>query len=220
MDDPSLPSADEYHDFFDGIYTAAGRNDAAVPWQNAVSRSMVDEWLTGFDASQHTNALVVAAGLGDDAAALAARGLDVTAFDRSPAAVDWAAERHAHHDITWATADLFMPPADWRAGFDLVLEVFTIQSIPPDRQAQAAKAIRSLTAAGGRLVVVALVRSPDSDPSGPPWPLHPATLDAIGVHDDTSRWSTEDHSERELAPDLRIVRRTLRRSDQIAERAR
>lgn len=163
-------------EFFETIYARADGDDGAVPWQDAISRPFVEAWLQRFVPTDHTRAIVVAAGLGDDAAALAARNLEVIAFDSSPTAVDWARTRHPDAPVEWHVADLFATPSGWTADFDLVLEVFTVQSIEPARQAEAATAIRSLVAPGGTLVAVALVHGGEDVPAGPPWPVHPSTV--------------------------------------------
>ncbi len=173
------PGDDDLGAFFDDIYRRAGRDDSGIPWQHAVSEAMVERWLATFDPASHRRALVVAAGLGDHAAALAERGLDVVAFDRSPAAVAWAEERHPGAGVAWTVADLFDPPAAWSGSFDLVLEVFTIQSIPPADQARAAAMVASFLSPGGLLVIVALLGDGVLPPSGPPWALDPSTLTAL-----------------------------------------
>ena len=166
--------------FFDAIYEAAGRDESRIPWQDAISRTVVQRWLDHFDPEPHRRALVVASGLGDDAVALAELGLQVTAFDSAATAVAWARERHPDAAVDWQVADLFDPPEGWTGGFDLVLEVFTVQSIEPGRQDDAAAAIAGFVAPGGTLVAVALVRDPARPPEGPPWPLDPATLASLG----------------------------------------
>lgn len=166
-------------DFFESVYRRADGDDTAIPWQHAISRRLVDDWLIGFDPDTPRRALVVAAGLGDDAAALAARGLDVVAFDAAPTAVEWARRRHRQGAVEWCVADLFALPEAWHDAFDLVLEVFTVQSIPPTQQVAAARAIARTVGAGGRLVVVAITVDGDEEPSGPPWPLRSGAVDAL-----------------------------------------
>jgi len=165
--------------FFDGIYERAGGDDGAVPWQHALSRPFIGEWLEGYEPDGDVRAMVVAAGLGDDAAALARTGATVTAFDVSPTAVAWAKERHADLEVEWRQADLFDLPAEWAGAFDLVVEVFTVQSIQPSRQAEAAHVVADLVAPGGTLVVVALIHHADEEPGGPPWPIRPETLEIL-----------------------------------------
>jgi SAM-dependent methyltransferase len=166
-------------DLFESLYQQAEGDDTAVPWQHAVSRRLVGDWLARVEPGSHRRALVVAAGLGDDAAALAARGLEVVAFDAAPTAVAWARRRHPEAPVDWHVADLFELPAAWREAFDLVLEVFTVQSVHPSHQVDAAAAIRATLASGGQLVVVAITVDDDGQPSGPPWPLRPSVVDAL-----------------------------------------
>ncbi len=177
-------------DFFDAVYAQADGDEGSVPWQHAISRRFIADWLDAYAPTGHER-VVVGAGLGDDAAALARKGLDVTAFDVSPTAVEWSASRHAELDVDWLVANLFELPAEWSEAFDLVVEVFTIQSIPPARQPAAADAIRRLLAENGTLVAVMLVHSGDSEPEGPPWPLHPTTLARLTEDLDESRRRTE-----------------------------
>lgn len=219
------PADDDLEDLFDGIYADAGRDDAAVPWQRAASREVVGRWLEQLDPSAHRRALVVAAGLGDDAAALARLGLDVVAFDRSTVAVEWAQERHPDVTVAWEVADLFDPPAEWTAAFDLVLEVFTIQSVAPEDQERAAATIAGFVQPGGTLVAVAIVREPGTEPSGPPWPLDPRTLDDLEQERDGWRGMVRTGGEETplgqvpgpgggespLGHGTRLVRRDLRR---------
>lgn len=173
-------SSPESTEFFESMYSAAGGDDSRIPWQDAISKRLFGDWLETFDPSRHQRALVVAAGLGDEAAALAALGLGVVAFDHAPSAVNWARERHKDVTIDWQVADLLSPPAEWIGAFDLVVEVFTIQSIDPQLQVTAAEAVRSFVGAGGALLAVALVRRGDEPPGGPPWPLHHDTLESLG----------------------------------------
>lgn len=175
-----LRSADVSSDFFEAMYAQADGDDEAVPWQHAMSRRIIADWLGNLEPGRGERAVVVAAGLGDDAAALAATDRDVVAFDAAPSAVEWARARHPGADVDWTVADLFDLPDDWSEAFDLVVEVFTVQSIEPARQPDAAIAIRELVAPGGTLVAVALVHDGSIDPSGPPWPLHPATVEVLG----------------------------------------
>ncbi len=166
-------------EFFEAMYANAGGDDGAVPWQHAMSRQMIGDWFEAYSPAGHRRAVVVAAGLGDDAAALATQGLDVVAFDVSPTAVEWARDRHPDVEVDWRVADLFAPPAEWDAAFDLVLEVFTVQSIEPAQQPEAARVVRSFVGPGGALVAVAIVHDGGVVPEGPPWPIHPSTLDVM-----------------------------------------
>jgi len=163
--------------FFDQVYAGARGDETAVPWQAAASRPLFDAWYARLEDRPGAKALVVAAGLGDDAAALAAKAFDVTAFDGAATAVDWARRRHPGVPVAWHVADLLAAPAAWADAFDLVVEVFTVQSISPDREIKAAEAVRSFVAPGGTLLVIAITGDPAT--GGPPWPLSAEVIDAL-----------------------------------------
>ena len=148
----------------------------------------------------------MAAGLGDDAAALAGLGLEVVAFDAAPSAVQWARRRHLDVDVTWQVADLFALPDDWRAAFDLVVEVFTVQSIAPGRQIAAVEAIRRTVSPGGVLLAVAITVADSEEPSGPPWPLRPPVVDAL-----LDGLLPRSRHDEELSPGVTAVRLELER---------
>lgn len=125
------------------------------------------------------DAVVVGCGLGHEAADLARRGCRVTAFDLSPTAIAWARREHADVDVDWRVADVLDLPADLVAAFGLVVEVRTVQSLPPGDHDAAMTAIASLVAPGGWLVATVLLATSDEVRrtwQGPPWPLAPSDL--------------------------------------------
>lgn len=121
-------------------------------------------------------AMVVACGVGDDAEQLATHGWEVTAFDISPTAIAWCHERFPHSVVDYVVADLFDLPEEWNRAFDLVVEVWTIQSIPPQQAGRAIEAIAALVTDGGSLLVSALTSDAATRPNGPPWPVLPQAL--------------------------------------------
>jgi SAM-dependent methyltransferase len=125
--------------------------------------------------------VVVGCGLGDDAVELAGRDLEVTAFDVSPTAVRWAAERFPDAPVDWRVADLLALPDDLTDAFDLVVEVATVQSLPGVVRDAAMHAIGSLARPGGVVVVVTLM-AVDAEVArrwtGPPWAQAPSELAA------------------------------------------
>lgn len=125
------------------------------------------------------DAVVVGCGLGDEAADLARRGCRVTAFDVSPTAVDWAQRRFPDVDVDWRVLDLFDLPEELAGAFGLVVEVRTVQSVPPERRDAAMHAIASLVGPGGYLVATLLLATSDTASrawQGPPWALAPSDL--------------------------------------------
>ena len=162
--------------WFDPLYAAA-RADAdpqRVPWVDLRPNRFLGEWLRREDPRPAAGmaVLVVGCGLGDDAEELARRGFAVTAFDFSPTAIDWCRERFPESRVDYRVADLLALPAEWRRGFDLVVDVYTVQSLPLKIRRRALAALAELVAPGGRLLLVAHLRADEvSDPAGPPWPL-------------------------------------------------
>ena len=158
--------------WFETIYTNAREHQERVPWDRQAPHPALVAWLNDHPAKGGARALVVGSGLGDDAEAVAAAGYETTAFDVSPSAVEGAQARHPESPVSYLVADLLSPPAEWQAGFDLVVEIWTVQAMPMALRDQAIAAIRELVGRGGTLLAIANSR-PDHQtvPPGPPWPL-------------------------------------------------
>lgn len=167
-------------EWFEPLYARANRDASAVPWAGMEPMPQLVSWLDQLDGGvDGLTALVVGCGLGDDAAELARRGAIVTAFDVSATAVQWARERFGELGIDFVVADLFDLPAGWARSFDVVVEVRTIQSLPPSVRAPASAAVGRCVGPQGLLVVVALLATSQAAreaAGGPPWPLAPAEL--------------------------------------------
>lgn len=162
--DPPYHSATSW---FDPLYAAAGRDPSGVPWAHLEPCA----WVTDFLARRPGGgkAAVVGCGLGDDAEAVAGAGYATVAFDVSRHAVAWCRERFPDSLVDYRVADLFDLPEDLIGAFDRVVEVRTIQSLPPSMRHDAIDAVASLIAPGGVAVIVALSRPDRTIPSGPPW---------------------------------------------------
>lgn len=182
-----VPTTDPDGRLFDDIYAQLrGKDPSAVPWANGRPNTLFASWLHRESqrgaAANGKRALVIGSGLGDDANALAARGYDVTAFDYSPHAIDWARQRFPDASVDWRVADLFALPRSWRQAFDLVVEIHTIQALPVTRRQDTIRAISDTLAPGGSLVMVAMTRDVRDPLRGRPWPLTEAEVDAIEWH--------------------------------------
>jgi SAM-dependent methyltransferase len=167
--------------WFERLYAEARSGAAVVPWDVADPHYLLTDWARGrtLDGSGR-RALVVGAGLGRDAEFIAGFGFDTTAFDISPSAIQSAQQRHAGSAVHYRVADLFAPPAQWRHGFDLVVESLTVQALPVGERGPAIAQVPRFVAPGGTLLVIAAGReAPPAD--GPPWPLDRVEVEAFAA---------------------------------------
>lgn len=172
-----MPTPDENNPtaWFDPLYRNADEDGTGVPWTNMATHPGFDAWLArnALDGQGKT-ALVVGCGMGDDAIELASHGFSVTAFDVSEAAIGHCRRRFPDSSVDFCVADLFDPPADWRRSFDFVLEIYTIQALPPKYEQDVISTIADFVSRDGQLVTVAIVSDEQRTfESGPPWALTP-----------------------------------------------
>ena len=157
--------------WFEDLYCQAGDDPTIIPWADLAPNPNLVDWLEQNQGAGRGRALKVGCGLGDDAEELARRGFETTAFDIAAAAIAWCRRRHGQSPVNYVVADLFQAPAEWQAGFDFVLESYTLQVLPPDMRTDAARCIASFVAPGGALLVVARGRDPNQSVGKMPWPL-------------------------------------------------
>jgi Methyltransferase domain len=170
-----LASDEEATGWFEPLYAAAERGEAAVPWDQGVPSPLLVAWAEKRRASGR-RALVVGSGLGDDAEYVAGLGFETDAFDISPSAVAGARRRFPDSGVSYRVADLLDLPADWDGAFDLVVESITVQSLPPRLHPQAIAAVSRTVAPGGTLLVISGARAENEPVDGPPWPLTPSEI--------------------------------------------
>ncbi|MFO0827698.1 MAG: methyltransferase domain-containing protein [Phycisphaerales bacterium] len=161
---------------FDERYRAAAAGDRAqIPWENGAANPLVVDWLDHRAADvlrTGARVAVVGCGLGHDARAFARRGYDVSAFDVSPAAIEWAKSIDPEWSEIFSVADLFELPSRWKRRFDLVVEVYTVQALPPATRKTSLAAIESLLHPHGALLFVCRgADRPQQLDDGPPWAL-------------------------------------------------
>ena len=195
--------------WFERLYAEARRGEAVVPWADLAPNPHVVEWLER-EAPPPGRALDIGSGLGDTAEDLARRGFSVIAFDVSASAIDEARRRFASSRVDYRVADLLRLPAGLEGSFDLVVECYTLQVLPPEPRAQAVAALRRLPRPGGSLLVVARGREPEEPPGQMPWPLTRAEVEAIATPD-LALVRFEDFLDREDPP-VRRLRALFRRA--------
>ena len=196
--------------WFEHLYQQAGGEAAIISWADMQPNPNLLEWLDQSGARGPGLALKVGSGLGDDAEELARRGFETTAFDISETAINWSRKRFPNSAVNYIVADLFSPPADWLGKFDFVLEAYTLQVLPPELRAEAARCISSFLAPGGLLLLIARLREPNEPEGKMPWPL---TQDELSLFEEQGlkQLSFEDYSDDEYPP-VRRFRAVYQRS--------
>lgn len=186
---------------FESIYVEAQGDATRIPWAHARPNPSLVNWLNAVAPSLircGARVCVVGCGLGEEARELLRRGYDVLGFDISPTAIEWAASIDPENAASYVVADLFDMPPRWRHRFDLVVEVHTLQSLPPSRHRAAMAAMAELVARHGHLLAIA--RGADEMPAedaGPPWPLTVdslrAGMDAAGLAEESLHSFLDDN---------------------------
>jgi SAM-dependent methyltransferase len=198
--------------WFEALYKAADGNAAIVPWADLAPNPNLVEWLERESpAGNGRRALKIGCGLGDDAEELARCGFSVTAFDVAPSAIAWARRRFPRSAVDYQVANLLDPPVSWREGFDLVVESYTLQVLPPALRPGAFVRLAEFLAPGGTLLVIARAREPREAEGEMPWPLVRSELAAFEAQGLTPL-SLEDYVDRREDPPVRRFRATFRRA--------
>lgn len=168
--------------WFDQLYAAGVAGEVPMPFDPAAPHLMLVQWAQARSpAAGGQRAAVVGCGLGADAEYVAGLGYDTVAFDIAETAVRVARRRHPGTSVDYVTADLLDPPVGWLRGFDLVVEVYTVQALPDPPRRAAIVNVGRLVAPGGTLIVVAArPEHPGAQVKGPPWPLVREEVEAFG----------------------------------------
>ncbi len=158
--------------WFEVLYASASSDAAIIPWADLAPNPNLVSWLESrSEIAPGQRALKVGCGLGDDAEELSRLGFDTTAFDISGTAVSWCRRRFPASSVHYIEADLMLPPIDWARRFDLVVESYTLQVLPPGLRSDAMRRVAGFVAPGGTLLVVTRGRGPGDPQGSMPWPL-------------------------------------------------
>lgn len=141
--------------WFEDLYKSAGNDPSTIPWAGQKPNPYFIQWLDmNHIAGNGKRGLVIGCGLGDDSEELLKRGFNVTAFDISPTAVEWAKKRFPDSKVEYRVADLFDLPNEWLGSFDFIFECYTIQALPRSVRTDVIGNVASLAAPKGSLLVV------------------------------------------------------------------
>lgn len=166
--------------WFDRLYAAGRRGDVPLPWDRGVPNQLLVKW-AGERSAGHGRAVVVGCGLGQESEFVGRLGYDTTAFDISPTVISLVRQRFPDTPVNYVVGDLFAQPPQWRQAFDLVVEIFTVQALPPELRSRATAGVRDLVAPGGTLMLIYGMRDDDAPVQGPPWLMTRADIDAYGA---------------------------------------
>lgn len=172
---------DQPSNWFEPLYAGSNKEGEGVPWANMKTHPSFFNWLSQHELDgRNKTALVVGCGLGDDAIELEARGFSVTAFDVSDTAIKLCKQRFPKSNVSFMQADLLAEQQQWHGKFDFVLEIYTVQALPPKYEPTLIQNISSFVSDEGKLLVVAevdtIARHFDN---GPPWLLTPQHIESF-----------------------------------------
>lgn len=162
------------NDWFETLYSQTNEKGEGVPWANMSPHPIFKNWIDkNPNLGNDKTALVVGCGLGDDAIELESHGFNVTAFDVSDSAIEICKKRFPTSQVKFIQADLIKGIPEWSGKFDFVLEIFTIQALPPKYEDLLIKNISDFVADNGILVVITEIQNRKrSFENGPPWLLN------------------------------------------------
>jgi len=168
--------------WFEALYKEGEEGKSVVPWADGQKNPHLAEfWRAHPQKTGGKSALVIGCGLGDDAQQLAEWGYQTTAFDISETAIRTAKNRFPKTTVEYRVANLLQPPAEWTHSFDFVLEVYTLQALPPTVRSQATQNVAAFVRPGGNLLILARGREPQEPEGQLPWPLTRAELADFGL---------------------------------------
>jgi len=172
---------DQPSDWFEPLYADSNTNGEGVPWATMETHPYFQKWLTQNPLDGHGKlALVVGCGMGDDAIELESLGFQVTAFDVSGTAIKFCKERFPQSNVEFVQADLLKSQSQWKRKFDFVLEIFTVQALPPKYEEELIENISNFVAPDGQVLVIAEVGSKKrAFENGPPWILTSQHIDSF-----------------------------------------
>lgn len=162
------------NDWFETLYSETNVAGEGVPWANMATHPLFKSWISKNPIKgEGKTALVVGCGMGDDAIELEKHGFKVTAFDVSTSAVEMCKTRFPDSKVEFIQADLIAGVSKWHRKFDFILEIFTIQALPPKYEKTLVQHISDFVAENGKLLIITKVQHRKRTyENGPPWLLN------------------------------------------------
>ncbi len=162
-------------DYYESVYADAAGDPTRIPWASRHPSKALVNWLNAVAPSLvrcGARVAVAGCGLGDNAREVVRRGYDVTAFDCSSTAVEWARRLDPQHAGAYVQADLFAAPGRWVHRFDLVIDINNLHYIVPGRHGDALAALSRLMAPHGHMLLVCRgADEPVDAGAASPWPV-------------------------------------------------
>jgi len=182
------------NDWFETLYSTSNEKGEGVPWANMNPHPVFLKWLENNSiTSKGKTALVVGCGLGDDAIKLEKIGFQVTAFDVSNNAIELCKKRFPESSVNFVQADLLKGIPSWFQKFDFVLEIFTIQALPPKYENTLIENISNFVALSGQVMIITEVqKAPRVFEVGPPWLLNNNYFESFKNHELTKVFHSKD----------------------------
>lgn len=194
------------NDWFETLYATTTEDGEGVPWANMAPHPLFKKWIKKNPPNgEGKKALVIGCGLGDDAIELERCGFNVTAFDVSKSAIDLCKRRFPSSTVDFVVADLIKGIPEWNQAFDLVLEIFTIQALPPKYEKVLIQNVADLVAENGELILITEIQTEKRNfENGPPWLLNNdyiASFEALGLQ----LTSVQKDTETEIGEEIHIT---------------
>lgn len=150
-----------------------------IPWEKGFATPVMEEILARHPELFHNEAtiLVPGCGTGHDARRLAELGMQVTAIDLAPLAIERARQLDPNGSVQYLQADLFQLPEEWRGRFDAVWEHTCFCALPPERRKDYIASMTSVLKPGGRIFGVFFINPEmDEGETGPPFGIEAEEL--------------------------------------------
>lgn len=181
-----------------------------TPWEKGFATPVIEEIHKRHPELFQGNVLVPGCGMGHDARRLAELGMQVTAIDLVPLAIERAKQLDPKGTVKFVQADVFHLPDQWRGKFDAVWEHTCFCALPPERRKDYISAMTSALKPGGKIFGVFFINPEmDEGETGPPFGIEVDELhhlwESVGMKWQNS-WVPKSGYEGRIGRELAVVR--------------